>query len=309
MISRAIAPVVLSLSLAISGESAAQTAPRGISLHHDGQGGPTGAPLERFGTLGEPFAYMDWLCVGVSSDVGPTLALHLADLDVTNEHGERLGAFVSRSGTTHELRAFHEAGPLGPRYRYCAPLRPREDSVSSVRFAAEASRTKRLEKVVLGVRGDRQGCEGDSGSTACGELLPTRATFTYGANATSFSSVSMAYARAVDLSGPAVGTQARVLLQMPLLVVSAGSTRHLAVELDAGLAIPLVLAGADARSGFGLGAFWSQCVVARFAVVPRLCIGVSLDAMVDARMTGSRIEDTAARAMGAWFVSLGFGAR
>lgn len=309
---RATVPLGLLFALCLSRESAAQTAPRGLSLHHDEKTSPASAPLTRFGTLGEPLAYMDWLCIRVAGDLGATLSVRLADLDVTNERGERLGNFVSKSGTSHELRAFHvRATPESPEvFRYCTPVRPREDSEASVRFVADDAHTKRLEKVVLGIRGERNGCEDANGqSAACGELLPTRATFTYGASATAFSSISMAYARAADLSGPAIGTQARALLQMPLLVVSAGSTRHFALELDAGVSIPLVLAATDARPGFGLGAFWSQCLVARFAVVPRACIGVSLDAMVDARVVGSRIEDPAPRAVGSWFVSLGFGAR
>ncbi len=312
MIRAASALFGLLFGLALAGESSAQTTTRSLSLHHDGPKGPVVAPLGRFGTLGEPLAYMDWLCVGVSSDLGPTLSVRLTDLDVTNERGERLGSFVSKSGTWHELRAFHVRAASGTPevFRYCTPVRPREDSETSVRFVADDAHTKRLEKVVLGIRGERNGCEDPNGRpSACGELSPTRATFTYGASATAFSSIAVAYARAADLTGPAIGTQARVLLQMPLLVVSAGSTRHFALELDAGVSIPLVLAATDARPGFGLGAFWSQCLVARFAVVPRACVGVSLDAMVDGRVTGSRIEDPAPRAVGSWFVSLGFGAR
>ena len=292
-----------------------QFRPTSISVRHDGKvSGPSGDALAHFGPLGDPFAYIDWLCLESADDLGPSVSVDLRDVSVVGD-GRVVGGFASASGDAHELRAYRLAGDAGPR-AYCAHIRPRAYDVDTVRFVALAD-THRLSRLQFAYRGDTRGCVAprDGAATDCGSLSPAFGSFTYGGTATSFAYVALSRAASMNLGEQSAADVTRLRLSgfLPLLYIGAGSPTSLHLSAEAGFALPVTLSSTTTRGGrllgFGFGPYWAQCLNLRTAVAPRVCAGVELDAVLEGVTTPSGAFDgLAPHVVASWFVSVGVGA-
>ncbi len=285
----------------------AAVAPVRVTAHHDGSNGPTVEPIHRFFTLGEPLAYVDWLCLETDRDLGATIEEELARFSVVDESGMRLGAFTSASGARHVFRAYHVAlGNGATRFRYCTRVLPRAWTEESLRFVAERDAT-RTTGLAFAVDGDTR-CNG----VACGTLEPKWAGFTYGASATRFSWAGAGFWPSTELVGgsfSANATRFRVAAFVPLLYIAAGHPKVVRLSAQAGLALPLTLASTakDGGSALGtaVGAYWAQCLELRLPVTPQLCLGTEIDAAVEGVVRSGALDDLQPRLVMSWWLALG----
>ena len=300
-----VAPL-LALVLAVPPAFAGAT-PFAVTAHHDGAAGPTVEPIRRFFTLGEPMAYVDWLCLETDRDLGATLDEELSRFTVADESGVRLGHFASASGAHHVFHAFHV--PLGngaTRFRYCTRVLPRAWREDAIRFVPERDAT-RTTGLAFAVDGDTR-CNG----IACGVLEPKWAGFTYGSAAARFAWAGLGFWPSTDLDGGSfavTATRFRVAGFVPLLYIGAGHPKSVRLSAQAGFAFPLtvastVLSGGSAL-GTAVGAYWAQCLELRLPVVPQLCIGAEVDGAVEGVLRAGALDDVRPRLVLSWWVALG----
>lgn len=304
---------LVGLLLTFARTVSADVSPTRITVHHDGAEGPLPAPLTRFFTLGEPMAYVDWLCLETDRDRGSSVELPLARLSVLDDDGVPVGRWRSASGATHRFRAFHVAlGNGATRYRYCTRVLPRGWGEDSVRFVATRD-ASRITAVAFAIDGDARGCEGVS----CGVLAPRLAGFTYGATAASYGYVGIGAWSSAELVSGGLGlgvTRLRVSGALPLLYIAAGFPKSVRLSAQAGLAFPLTFAstpveGGGSAIGPGLGAYWAQCLDLRTPIAPRLCLGAEVDATIEGVLRGGALDDVRPRLLFSWYVALGAGPR
>ncbi len=304
--------LLLSTSFALGNE------PLRITVRHDSYESGAAAQVVHFGALGEPLAYIDWLCVETSSDLGESLMVDLRDLAAMGDEGQRVGHFVSASGNTHSFRAFHHREREGRVFQYCAHIRPNEWSTDTVRFVADGE-THRLARLDFAWKGDTAGCVSKSGEPAeCGSLTPNVVGFTYGPSALSYWSLGLGRAQSSYLGedGNVIGRGAvrlRLSAYLPLLYLAIGSTKTLATSVEAGFAIPLTLASTPSVAGgslmgLGFGPYWASCLVLRSTVAPRICAGVEVDGVLEGSSKGGTLDEIAPHVAVSWFLSVGLGA-
>ncbi|CAN5171767.1 hypothetical protein BH09MYX1_BH09MYX1_08780 [soil metagenome] len=309
----AAASVAVCALLTASIPAAASETPTRITVHHDGSADPAVDAISRFFTLGEPMAYVDWLCLETNGDRGDAIELELARISVLDENGLKLGELTSASGTHHQFRAFHHAlGNGAMRYRYCTRVLPRAWGEDSVRFVAtgDASRTTRL---IFAIDGDSRGC----GGVTCGALEPKLAGFTYGSAAAAFSYGALGFWQSAELDAKGLGagiTRLRVTAFVPLLYIAAGFPKSVRLAAQAGFAFPITIAssmleGGGSAIGTAIGAYWAQCLELRTAVVPRLCLGAEVDAALEGALRGGALDDVRPRLVFSWYLALGAGPR
>jgi hypothetical protein len=285
----------------------ASTAPIRVTAHHDGDSGPTTEPIRRFFTLGEPMAYVDWLCLETDRDLGASVEEELARFTVVDEAGVRLGHFTSASGARHFFRAFHVALGNGVvRHRYCTRVLPRAWREDAVRFVAERDATRTTE-LAFAVDGDTR-CNG----VACGVLEPKWAGFTYGATAARFSWAGAGFWPSTELTGGTFAVNAtrfRIGAFVPLLYVAAGHPKVVRLSAQAGFAFPITLASTPSNGGSALGtaagAYWAQCLEVRLPIAPQLCLGAEVDAAVEGVVRNGALDDVQPRLLLSWWLALG----
>lgn len=296
-----------------AGSSAASaTSVTSVTVHQDGTAGPLDRPLATFFAVGEPLAYVDWLCLGANGDRGPTFEVELSRIAVLDEDGRAVGAFTSGSGNRHRFRAYAAHDGDRPTQRYCTRVLPRAWGDESVRFVATRD-AARVTRVAFAWDGDARGCEG---SRSCGSLTPRFTGFTYGAAATRFTFGSLGFYRTAELDDGVLRggvTRFRAAAMLPLLYITAGSPTALRLSAQAGIALPLTLAstssagGGGSALGIGVGSYWAQCLELRTPVAPNVCVGAQIDGAVEGALRGGALDDVRPRLLFSWFVALGLG--
>ena len=298
---------------------ASATEPLAITVRQDSYASGPSTQLTHFGVLGEPLAYIDWLCVETPTDLGEARVFDLRDISLIGDDGQRVGRFVSASGNAHSFRAFHHNTRDGHVYQYCAHIRPNEWATDTIRFVALGD-TRRLTELDFAWSGDTSGCVSKTGEPiACGALTPKATGFAYGPAALSHGWLGLARAESSywGESGSALGVgvaRLRLSAYLPLLYLAVGSNRTLAFSAEAGFAIPWTIAsttspGGGSLMGFGFGPYWAQCLVLRSTVAPRICGGVEIDGVLEGSMkSGGPLDELAPHAVASWFVSVGLGA-
>ena len=288
----------------------ADAKPSSVTIHSNGTGGPLTTSLPSFFTLGDPLAFVDWLCLGTDGDLGPTLDMELARLTVQDDDGNAIGHFASQSGAHHRFRAFHDVPAAGvSKFRYCTRVLPRAWSEESVRFVTTRD-ASRISRATFALDGDSRGCEA---AQPCGALPPRFTGFAYGSASARFTYGALGFWRGANLEGGTLGrgvTRFRAAAFVPLLYITAGSPTALRFSAQAGLALPLTIAstevdGGGSALGTGLGAYWAQCIELRTLVAPSLCLGAEIDGAVEGALRGGALDDVRPRVLFAWYVALG----
>lgn len=291
--------------------------PLAITLRQDSSDSGPSEPIKHFGALGEPIHVGDWLCVETPSDLGEALVIDLRDVSVTGDEGQRVGRFVSASGNIHSFRAFHRNTRDGRLYQYCAHIRPHEWATDTIRFVDESD-THRLAWLEFAWNGDTSGCASKSGEpVGCGTLTPSVGGFAYGSTAMSYwwLGLSRAQSSYFGESTGALGlgiTRLRLSAYLPLLYLSVGSTKTLALSTEAGVALPWTIASTTSLTGgslmgLGIGPYAAECVVLRSVIAPRICGGVELDGVLEGSMKAGPLDELAPHAVASWFLSFGLG--
>lgn len=312
-VTRTLLAIAIAVTLLMSATKGfAYTEPSSMTVHSDGGGVPLAASLPSFFTLGDPLAFVDWLCLGTDSDLGPSLDMDLARLTVQDEDGNAVGRFASQSGAHHRFRPYHHAGAEGVvTFRYCTRVLPRAWSEESVRIVTTRD-ASRLSRATFALDGDSRGCRQ---AQPCGALTPRLTGFAYGSASARFTYGALGFWQSAELEGGTLGrgvTRFRAAAFVPLLYLSAGSPTALRVSAQAGLALPITIASTDVEGGgsalgAGLGAYWAQCFELRTPVAPSLCLGAQIDGAVEGALRGGALDDVRPRIIFAWYVALGAG--
>lgn len=298
--------------LLLTAHAHADFSPSRVTVNHDGAEGPSPQPITQFFTVGEPLAYVDWLCLESERDLGAEVVVRLSRITALDESGVALGGFTSASGADHAFSAHHV--PIGnglSRYRYCTRVLPREWRADAVRFAAEHD-ASRVTGVSFAVDGDSR-CAG----AECGRLAPRLTGFTYGASAAAFSQATFGFWQSAELSSAGLGpgvTRFRLGASVPLLYITVGWPKSLRLAAHAGFTFPVTVAssaleGGGSALGAAVGAYWAQCLELRAPLVPRVCLGAEVDAALEGAMRGGALDDVRPRALFSWFLALGLGPR
>lgn len=291
-----------------------------LSFHQDAHdGGPQPVVYNRFSVAGHALAYLDWLCVEVDRELGPSWTVSLADLGVLDGDGRELGSFQSASGLRHNLRAYvHTVEGVAHR-RYCTRILPREDREDAVRFVPAPNVPRTYDRLELTWRKDRRGCRSSEGQGKnCGSLRPALGSFTFGHPAMEYSHLSLGRWQSTELTLSGATNDAarlRIAGMMPLLMITAFAPVGLQLSAEAGFMVPFTV-GHHANTsltvsadtlGIGLGTYWAQCLNLRGPITPKLCVGASLELVAEGALNNPTVP-FGPHVLAGWFVTLGAGA-